>query len=118
MAWSTKEKYDLDNMNVAAQNVDLGTAISEISGSITAVAGIASGSVLPSDADREVITTGLSTVTSVVASISGSPDYDFALVAISAGSVAGTAILQSFNALYTSASAGFRNVNWIARGTR
>lgn len=30
MAWTTKQIYDLDNMNVAAQNVALGTTLSDL----------------------------------------------------------------------------------------
>lgn len=113
MSLTTKQVYDLNNMNMAAQNASLGTMMGYLSD-----ATMESGSVVPTSASREVVTTGLTTVSHVVVSLSGSPMHDHALSTATAGSVAGTIIIQSWNGLYTAGSVQFQRVDWIALGTK
>jgi hypothetical protein len=116
MALTQKQIDDLNNSMVAAQNVGLGTILNYLVGGLAAADAYASGSVVPTEATT-VVDTGLATVTSVAVALSGSPTYDNIFDTATAGSVAGTIVISAWNALYTSASASWAAVNWVASGT-
>lgn len=112
MALTAKQIYDLNNSMVAAQNVNLGTVLSWLVGSLNA-----SGSLVPTSA-RTVVTTGLTTVTGATVALSGSPTSDNAYDTVTAGSVtAGTIVIDAWDGNRTSASVAWAKVNWIATGT-
>jgi len=112
MALTAKQIYDLNNSMVAAQNVNLGTVLSWLVGSLNA-----SGSLVPTAA-RTVVTTGLTTVTGATVSLSGSPTSDNTYDTVTAGSAtAGTIVIDAWNSLNTSASVSWAQVSWIVTGT-
>jgi hypothetical protein len=118
MALTTKQIYDLNNMNVAAQHVALGTILSNIDDNT-----MASGSFLP-DAAVTPVDTGLSTVRFAVASLSGSPTLTHNMVSAASGSVAGYIWVKcwmptndgSVTPVAATGTTGFAAVSWIAIG--
>ena len=135
MAISAQDILDLNGSMEAARNygAGLGTLVSQMSASVVtntdglavvvAQNVVASGSITPTDGDREVVVTGLATVTFAVVSLSGSPSQYHQSSTITAGSVAGTLVIASWTAdnvaitTPKSASAGWAKVEWLATGT-
>lgn len=116
MAWTTKQIYDLDNSMVAAQNVSLGTFLSGVASNL-----VVSGSFTPAAASTP-IATGLTTVSNVVVSMSGSPTEKHMWTTATAGSVAGTIVVSCWQPTNAStvtpiASTGsYVAVRWVAVG--
>jgi hypothetical protein len=126
MALTSKQISDLNGSNVAMQNASVGTFINNTSASVTTLntrLAVASGSVVPTDGEREVVSTGLTSVNHVTVSLSGSPSGDHMWSSATAGSVAGIIIIQSWTATDIndttpkSASVAWSKVEWIAAGT-
>ena len=121
MAISAQDILDLNGSMEAARNFGdgLGTEVNTLKNHNV----VTSGSVTPTDGDREVVDSGLSAVTFAVVSLSGSPSADHSISTITAGSVAGMLVIQSWAALgvgnenFTSASTGWAKVEWLATGT-
>jgi hypothetical protein len=126
MALTSTQISDLNGSNVAMQNASVGTFINNTSASVTTLnarKAVASGSIVPTDGEREVVETGLSSVDHVAVSLSGSPSGDHLWSTATAGSVAGVVIIQSWTATDVddvtpkSASAAWSKVEWVASGT-
>ena len=124
MSFTSKQITDLNNSMVAAQNVSLGTVVSSLEDDVVALQALSlvtSGSISPSSAE-EIITTGLTSVTSVVASLSGSPTINHAWVSAVSGSTAGDIYVYCWAPTGSSvttplaSSGSFVDVNWIAIG--
>jgi len=124
MSFTSKQITDLNNSMVAAQNVSLGTVVSSLEDDVVALQAltlVTSGSISPSSAE-EIITTGLTSVTSVVASLSGSPTINHAWVSAVSGSTAGDIHVYCWAPTGTgdvtpvASSGNFVDVNWIATG--
>lgn len=117
MTWTAKQISDLDNSMSAAQNVSLGTVLGEM----VANGSVKSGSVSPTLA-REPVVTGLTTVAAAMCSFAGSPTNQHMWSTASAGSVAGTIIINSYKPTNAStvtpisATGSFVAINWIAIG--
>ncbi len=127
MALTSKEIYDLDNSMVAAQNVALGTKLDALlTSSGSSGVRVVSGSFIPTTADT-VVASGLTTVSNVVCSLSGTPTRLHQLTTASAvggnlwfSSWSGSTIASgAFNWVASSGSlaGNFTTVHWIARGT-
>ena len=112
--FTSKQIADLNGSMEAARlfGSGLGTEMSTLAGNFL----IVSGSVIPADGEREVVDTGLTTVSHAVVSLSGSPSEDHILSTVTAGSVAGTIIIQSWDHNYFSASVAWSKVEWLAAG--
>ena len=121
MAISAQDILDLNGSMEAARNFGdgLGTEVNTLKNHNV----VTSGSVTPTDGDREVVVTGLAAVTFAVVSLSGSPSQYHQSSTITAGSVAGTLVIASWTAdnvaitTPKSASAGWAKVEWLATGT-
>ena len=117
MAWTTQPIYDLDNSNVACQNVSLGTFLSGVASNL-----VMSGSFTPTAA-VQTVATGLTTVSQATVSLSGSPTNTHVWSTVTTGSVAGTIVVSSWQPTNAStvtpiASTGsFVAVRWIAVGS-
>jgi hypothetical protein len=115
MALTAKQIYDLNNSMVAAQNVNLGTILSYLVGTLNA-----SGSLTPTSNTTNVVT-GLTTVTSATVALSGSPTLNNAYDTVTAGSVAGTIQIKCWtggsDVPALSSGSYLSDVSWIATGT-
>ena len=119
MTLTAKQISDLNGSNEAMRLGGVGTLLSSLEGRNS----VASGSVTPTDGEREVVATGLSTVSHATVSLSGSPSGYHMSSTVTAGSVAGTIIIQSWTATDVddttpkSASVAWSSVEWVAVGT-
>jgi hypothetical protein len=127
MSYTSGDISALNNSMEAARlfGDGLGTELNNISGSIATIEALpqlTSGSISPASAS-EIVTTGLSTVSSIVATLSGSPTLEHAFVSAVSGSTAGDVIIYCWKPTSDSdvtpvASTGsFVDINWIAVGT-
>jgi hypothetical protein len=121
MALTTKQIHDLNHSMSSAKSVQLGTLLDGLIDDL-----LDSGEVTPSSS-REVIVTDLTTVSYASVSLSGSPTALHFMSTATAGSVAGTVILQQWmptsgswvgNMTLSSGSTSqvFAPVSWIAVG--
>ena len=118
MSFTSAQITNLNNAMSANQDVELGTLLSLIPNNV-----VASGSFAPTAA-TDTIVTGLLTIKSVTASLSGSPVPTHFSVGVTTGSVAGTIVLSYWKptsasnvAMISASAAPWVNVNWVATGT-
>ena len=116
MAFTSSQITNLNNSMSAAQDVSLGTLLSGVSSNL-----VLSGSFTPTSA-VQTLATGLTTVSNVTVSLSGSPTLTHMWVTATTGSVAGTIVVSSWQPTNAStvtaiASTGsFVAVRWTAVG--
>ena len=119
--FTSKQKSDLNNSMEAARlfGEGLGTEVSDITGSLTALPAVASGSFSASSINQ--IASGLTTVSSVVVTMSGSPTLEHAW--FSASAVGATIWVEAWKPTSDSdttpviADNNYVDGYWIAVGT-
>jgi len=104
---TAKNIYDLNNSMSAAQNVNLGTIIGNISASAT----MASGLVTPISSSQCLVATGLTSINAFAWSFTGSPS---GFSNVSASFVGGNLNIKSWNGY--AAATGWCEIRWIAWG--
>ena len=120
MAWTTQQKNDLNNSMSAAQNVSLGTVVDAL---VTQSAIKIASETLTMATNPQTVVTGLSGITSAVASLTVAPTLTKNAVIATSGSVAGTLVLTAYMPTNAStvtpiaSTASAIEVEWVAVGT-
>jgi len=117
MAYTAAQITNLNNAMSANQDVSLGTLLSGLSDNLMVI----SGSFTPTAA-VQTIATGLTTVSGVTVSLAAAPTLTHSWVTATAGSVAGTIVVSSWQpssasiVTPTASTGSFVGVQWVAAG--